>query len=75
MGRGFAWLDTGTFDAFHKASAFVQTIQDRQGIKISCIEEISYHLGYIDQAQLFIWLAAIKNNEYGDYLRQIAQLN
>jgi glucose-1-phosphate thymidylyltransferase len=72
LGRGHAWLDTGTFDAFHKASAFVQTIQERQGIKISCIEEIAYRKGYIDRSQLLAMAEKFAKNEYGEYLRQIA---
>lgn len=71
LGRGHAWLDTGTFDAFHKASAFVQTIQERQGIKISCIEEISYRKGYIDRNKLLQLAERYNKNEYGEYLRQI----
>jgi glucose-1-phosphate thymidylyltransferase len=74
LGRGYAWLDTGTFDAFHQASAFVQAIQERQGIKISCIEEIAYRMGFIDQAQLLHLANAFSKNEYGDYLRQIASI-
>lgn len=71
LGRGHAWLDTGTFDAFHKASAFVQAIQERQGIKISCIEELAYRMGYIDHSQLLTLADRYSKNEYGDYLRQI----
>lgn len=70
LGRGHAWLDTGTFDAFHKASAFVQAIQERQGIKIACIEEIAYRKGYIGKDQLHT-LATRYPNEYGDYLKNI----
>jgi glucose-1-phosphate thymidylyltransferase len=73
LGRGYAWLDTGTFDAFHKAAAFVQTIQERQGVKISCIEEIAYRMGYIHRSQLFALAERFKNNEYGEYLRQVAE--
>lgn len=71
LGRGHAWLDTGTFDAFHKASAFVQAIQERQGIKISCIEEVAYRMGYIDRGQLLQLAERYAKNEYGDYLRQL----
>ncbi len=71
MGRGYAWLDTGTFDAFHKASAFVQAIQERQGIKISCIEEIAYRMGYIDKDQLMKLADRYAKNDYGDYLRAL----
>jgi len=69
--RGYAWLDTGTFDAFHKASAFVQAIQERQGIKIACIEEIAYQMGYIDHGQLMKLAKQYSNNEYGQYLMSI----
>ncbi len=71
LSRGHAWLDTGTFDALHKASSFVQTIQERQGIKIGCIEEIAYQMGYISREKLFLLAAKYSNNEYGEYLLQI----
>ena len=71
--QGHAWLDTGTFDSFHKASSFVQTIQDRQGIKIACIEEISYKKGYISKLQLLKIAEKYKNNEYGQYLLSVAK--
>lgn len=71
--QGHAWLDTGTFDSFQKASSFVQTIQDRQGIKIACIEEISYRKGYISKQQLLSIAEKYKNNEYGQYLFQISR--
>lgn len=69
LSRGHAWLDTGTFDAFQKAAAFVQAIQERQGIKIACIEEIAYRKGWIDRTQLQQLATRYANNEYGDYLR------
>jgi glucose-1-phosphate thymidylyltransferase len=72
LGRGYAWLDTGTFDSFQKASLFVQAIQDRQGIKISCIEEIAYRKGYIGKEDLLKMAARYSNSEYGKYLGQIA---
>lgn len=75
MGRGHAWLDTGTFDSFQKAALFVQTIQERQGIKIACIEEIAYRKGYIDKIELLSLSDRYSKNEYGDYLRQIALEN
>jgi len=71
LGRGHAWLDTGTFDSFQKASYFVQTIQERQGIKISCIEEIAYRKGFIDKNQLGLLAKRYAKNDYGDYLQQI----
>jgi glucose-1-phosphate thymidylyltransferase len=73
LGRGHAWLDTGTFDAFHKAASFVQAIQERQGIKISCIEEFAYRKGYIDREQLLRLAERYSKNEYGEYLYQVAQ--
>lgn len=71
LGRGFAWLDTGTHDALMEASGYVQTIQNRQGLKISCIEEIAWRLGYIDRAQLQSLGQSMANNEYGQYLLEI----
>lgn len=71
LGRGHAWLDTGTFDSFQKASHFVQTIQERQGIKISCVEEIAYRKGFIDKNGLLFLAERYAKNDYGDYLRQI----
>ncbi|MBI5273398.1 MAG: glucose-1-phosphate thymidylyltransferase RfbA [Chlamydiia bacterium] len=69
MGRGYAWLDTGTFDTFQKASLFVQTIQERQGVKVACIEEIAYRKGYINREDLLVLSRRYANNEYGAYLR------
>jgi glucose-1-phosphate thymidylyltransferase len=70
MGRGIVWLDTGTHDSLLEASAFVQTIEKRQGLKVACPEEIAYRAGYIDARQLEA-LAAGMRNDYGDYLREI----
>ncbi len=70
--QGHAWLDTGTFDSLHKASSFVQTIQERQGIKVACIEEIAYRKGYINRKQLIQLADCYSKNEYGEYLRTIA---
>lgn len=72
LGRGFAWLDTGTHEALAQASAFVQAIQDRQGVKISCVEEIAYRLGYITAAQLKKLARNMLKNGYGQYLMEIA---
>ena len=72
MGRGFAWLDTGTQDSLLEASQFVQTLEKRQGMKISCIEEIAFRMGYIDQTQLEKLGNEMANNPYGKYLLKIA---
>jgi glucose-1-phosphate thymidylyltransferase len=72
LGRGFAWLDTGTHEALQQAASYVQVIQDRQGLKISCIEEIAYRLGYIDRTQLLALAAELAKNDYGRYLMDIA---
>jgi len=73
LGRGFAWLDTGTHDAMHEASSYVETIEKRQGLKISCIEEIAYRLGYIDREQLIKLGKIMEKNEYGQYLLRLGE--
>ena len=70
MGRGYAWLDTGPQEAMNNASNFIKTIEDRQGLKVACLEEISYNLGFIGQDELDE-LAAGYSNEYGDYLKNL----
>jgi len=72
MGRGIAWLDTGTHDSLLQASNFIATIEQRQGLKVSCIEEIAYRKGYIDRQQLQTLAEPLKKNQYGQYLLQIA---
>ena len=72
MGRGYAWLDTGTHDSMLEASVFVQTIEKRQGMKISCIEEIAFRMGYISRKQLLEIGNKMNNNQYGDYIKKIA---
>ncbi len=71
MRRGYAWLDTGTHESLLQAATFVQTIQTRQGLKISCIEEIAYRMGYIDAAQLLKLAEPLSKNEYGKYLQRL----
>jgi glucose-1-phosphate thymidylyltransferase len=73
MGRGFTWLDTGTQDSLLEASQFVQTLEKRQGMKISCIEEIAFRMGYIDRVQLEIIGNDLGNSPYGQYLIKIAK--
>ncbi|WP_372770428.1 glucose-1-phosphate thymidylyltransferase RfbA [Lutibacter sp.] len=72
MGRGYAWLDTGTQDSLLEASNFIQTIEKRQGLKVACIEEIAFEKGYISKGQLLALAAQYKNNEYGSYLLKLA---
>ena len=71
MGRGMAWLDTGTHDSLHQASGFVQTIEARQGLKIACPEEIAYGLGWIDAEALEAQARAMQKSSYGQYLKQL----
>lgn len=71
MGRGFAWLDTGTHDSLADATAFVKAIQDRQGLKIACVEEIAWRMGFIDRAQLEQLAAPLRKSTYGDYLARL----
>jgi len=73
MGRGVAWLDAGTHESLLQAANFVQAVQDRQGMMISCPEEIAFRMGYITRDQLRRLASALKNNQYGDYLMQLAE--
>ena len=71
LGRGVAWLDTGTHESLYQAANYIQVIEARQGLKVACIEEVAFEMGYIDQAQLQK-LAAGMGHEYGAYLREVA---
>ncbi len=73
MGRGFAWLDTGTHSSMVEATTFVKTIEDRQGLKISCIEEIAYKMGYINIEQLKQLTVPLLKSRYGEYLMKIIE--
>ncbi|WP_300761559.1 glucose-1-phosphate thymidylyltransferase RfbA [Helicobacter sp. UBA3407] len=73
LGRGFAWLDTGTHDSLVEASSFVQIIELRQGYKIACLEEIAYHNGWIDKGQLLQRAESLSKSGYGQYLRQLLE--
>jgi glucose-1-phosphate thymidylyltransferase len=72
LGRGYAWLDTGTHEALQQAASYVQAIQERQGLKIACVEELAYRLGYITKDQLANLAQDMKQNDYGQYLLEIA---
>ena len=72
LGRGLAWLDTGTHDSLLQASNFIATLEKRQGLKASCIEEIAYKRGYISKEQLLELAKKLKNSQYGDYLKKLA---
>jgi len=71
MGRGMAWLDTGTHEALLQAAQFIETIERRQGLKIACPEEIAYRMGFIDAAQLEALAKPLERSGYGDYLRRV----
>jgi glucose-1-phosphate thymidylyltransferase len=68
LGRGYAWLDTGTHESLLEASMFIQTIENRQGLKVACIEEIAYEMGYITKDELIELAQPLKKNQYGQYL-------
>lgn len=68
LGRGYAWLDTGTYESLMEASQFIQTIEKRQGLKIGCLEEVSFQKGFINQKQLILQAKKMKNTPYGQYL-------
>ncbi len=72
MGRGYAWLDTGTHDAMLEAANFIATIEKRQSLKVACLEEIAYRMGYIDKNQLVTLAQPLKKNDYGQYLLRLA---
>ena len=72
LGRGYAWLDTGTHESLLQAASFVETVQDRQGLKIACPEEIAYNLGYINKEQLKELAKPLAKNEYGQHLLNVA---
>ena len=72
MGRGFAWLDTGTHESLYEASNFIETIEHRQGLKVASLEEVAYRMGWIDREQLLRLAEPMKKNQYGQYLIKLA---
>jgi glucose-1-phosphate thymidylyltransferase len=73
LGRGAAWLDTGTHASLLQAASYIETIEQRQGLKVSCVEEIAYRMGYIDEAQLRSLAAELDSNDYGRYLFELLE--
>ncbi|GJM83620.1 hypothetical protein HMSSN139_61160 [Paenibacillus sp. HMSSN-139] len=73
LGRGFAWLDTGTHESLLQASHFVETIEKRQGFKVACLEEIAYTMGYISTDQVMALGRKMINNDYGRYLIELVK--
>ena len=73
MGRGYAWLDTGTHESLLEASNFIQTIEKRQGLKVACLEEIAYEMGYISKEKVLELATPLSKNEYGQYLLRLIQ--
>jgi glucose-1-phosphate thymidylyltransferase len=74
LGRGSAWLDTGTHESLLDAANFIKVIEDRQNLKIACIEEIAYHMGFINKSQLMALAQPLQKNGYGQYLLQVAEM-
>lgn len=74
MGRGYAWLDTGTHESLLEAATFIETIEKRQGLKVACLEEIAYEMNYINQTQLLALAEPLKKNQYGQYLIKRARI-
>jgi glucose-1-phosphate thymidylyltransferase len=72
LGRGTAWLDTGTHESLLQAGSFIETVEQRQGLKIGCIEEVAYRMGYIDRAELRALGESLGKSEYGRYLAALS---
>ena len=73
LGRGYAWLDTGTHESLLEASTFIETIERRQGLKVACIEEIAFENGYINKEELIELAKPLSKNQYGQYLLKLAE--
>ena len=74
MGRGMAWLDTGTFDSLQEAGAYIRTLEQRQGLKVACPEEVAWRLGWISAAQLQELAQPLRKSGYGEYLLQLLEV-
>jgi glucose-1-phosphate thymidylyltransferase len=75
LGRGFAWLDTGTHESLHEASSFVQTIENVQGLKVACLEEIAWRNGWLCNEEILALAEPMMKNEYGQYLSRLIAEN
>ena len=75
LGRGVSWLDTGTHRSLHEASSYIEVLENRQGLKIACLEEIAFQKGYISKDELIVLARVMKKNEYGQYLIKVASEN
>jgi len=73
LGRGYAWLDTGTFDSLHEASSYIETLEKRQGLKVACLEEIAYRMGFISKESLDSQAKLLRKNSYGAYLMKLLE--
>jgi glucose-1-phosphate thymidylyltransferase len=73
MGRGFAWLDTGTFESLIEAASFVQTLETRQGMKVACLEEIAFRQGFIGREQVLALAKSLEKSGYGNYLIEVVE--
>lgn len=71
LGRGYVWLDTGTHESLHQAATFIQTLERRQGLKVGCVEEIAYGLGYVDSYELLQLAQPLAKSSYGRYLQEL----
>ena len=74
MGRGMAWLDTGTCDSLHEASSYIRTLEHRQGLKVGCPEEVAWRMGWISADQLTALAEPLRKSGYGDYLLQLLEV-
>ncbi|WP_417448459.1 glucose-1-phosphate thymidylyltransferase RfbA [Idiomarina abyssalis] len=73
LGRGYAWLDTGTIDSLYEASSFIETLEKRQGLKIACLEEVAFRMGFIEAGDVLAEAEKLRSNSYGDYLRKLVR--